>query len=445
MTLARTVLLSALLTSCASGAKPPPTDTAALGPATWTPLPPASDAPFDTSRPPAEFWKLGQAACPEGASFSPAEAPYFQASCTRDGTIDGPTATFDAEGHLLVLERYERGQAVGQHLAYWQNGKLRREQAWLAGKEHGPFTRWYEDGQKAESGTYRDGRLDGPIAAWDAKGRPLPTSTVTNGTGRYVEYHPDGTPAQERSFVDGREHGTRTQWSASGRKLIEQQIDHGVQHGSFAEWDASGQPLRRGHLANDKETGAWTFYGPGGAITRVDTYADGDVVASVTYQDGKPLGKPAADAACTTPEGVARVYQASTGAPLKDGDDHCVRRAVHFPGVIAIGNFANDRGCASGGVIVDCKYQAQVDGGQILARAGWKRANPAMREQIARHYVAEVGLVWNMRDEPSEATRAANGDILVRGSVTIVGMRGSSSYSTEFRFTPAGAVTSRSD
>ena len=76
MTLARTVLLSALLTSCASGPKPPPTDTAALGPATWTPLPPASDAPFDTSRPPAEFWKLGQAACPEGASFSPAEAQW---------------------------------------------------------------------------------------------------------------------------------------------------------------------------------------------------------------------------------------------------------------------------------------------------------------------------------------------------------------------------------
>lgn len=118
---------------------------------------------------------------------------------------------------------------------------------------------------------------------------------------------------------------------------------------------------------------------------------------------------------------------------------------MHFPGVIAIGNFANDRGCASGGVIVDCEYQAQVDGGQILARAGWKRANPAMREQIARHYVAEVGLVWNMRDEPSEATRAANGDILVRGTVTIVGMRGSSSDSTEFRFTPAGAVTSRGD
>mgnify|MGYP000629708187 CR=1 FL=1 len=297
MTLARTVLLSALLTSCASGAKPPPTDTAALGPATWTPLPPASDAPFDTSRPPAEFWKRGQAACPEGASFSPAEAPYFQASCTRDGTIDGPTATFDAEGHLLVLERYERGQAVGQHLAYWQNGKLRREQAWLAGKEHGPFTRWYEDGQKAESGTYRDGRLDGPIAAWDAKGRPLPTSTVTNGTGRYVEYHPDGTPAQERSFVDGREHGTRTQWSASGRKLIEQQIDHGVQHGSFAEWDASGQPLRRGQLVNDKETGAWTFYGPGGAITRGEPLGFREAVEVTALQRGVERWAPRLSAA----------------------------------------------------------------------------------------------------------------------------------------------------
>ena len=145
----------------------------------------------------------------------------------------------------------------------------------------------------------------------------------------------------------------------------------------------------------------------------------------------------------STPEGVARAYQASTGAPLKDGDDHCVRRAVHFPGVIAIGNFANDRGCASGGVIVDCEYQAQVDGGQILARAGWKRANPAMRAQIARDYVAEVGLVWNMSGEPSEARSEANGDIVVSGTTSITGMRGTSSYSTQFRFTPAGVVTSK--
>lgn len=174
-------------------------------------------------------------------------------------------------------------------------------------------------------------------------------------------------------------------------------------------------------------------------IERVDTYADGAVVASVTYQDGKPLGKPAADGKCRTPAGLAAAFKAGTGEALDDGGDHCVRRAVHFPGVVAIGVFASDRGCGPNGVIVDCVYREQIDGAAIIARAGWKRANPAARERIARDYVAEVGLVWNASDEPTLA-RAASGDLLVTGSVTIVGMSGSRSHSQTFRFTPAGDV-----
>jgi len=438
---------SALLLACspARAPEPPPAEDPPLGVATWTPLPPPSNAPVDTSPPPAEFWKLGQAACPEGASFSPAEPPYFQAACTRDGTIDGPTATFDLEGRLLLLERYDRGQAVGMHLAYFASGRPQRAQAWQAGKEHGPFTRWYEGGQKAEEGAYLEGRLDGEIKAWDAKGRALASSTFIRGTGRYDEYHPDGKLARQRGYVDGLEHGTRTVWSVGGVKLLEQQIDHGVQHGRFAEWSPEGRPLRSGQFNNDRESGRWSYHGPDGAITRVDTYSDGEVIASITYQDGKPLGQPPADQACSTAEGLARAYQASTGEPLDDGGAHCVRRSVHFPGVVAIGHFGHDHGCSGAGVIVDCQYHKEADGAQIVARAGWKQARPVTREQIARNYVAEVGLVWNMVDDPSEAARLANGDIVVTGSVRVVGMRGNSSYAPEFRFTPEGVVTRARD
>lgn len=443
-------LSSALLlacTACAAGRapEPPPDEQPALGPATWTPLPPPSNAPVDTSPPPADFWKLGQAACPEGATFSPALPPYFQAACTRDGKIDGPTATFDADGHLLLLERYDRGQAVGMHIAYFASGKQQRAQAWQAGKEHGPFTRWYEGGQKAEEGAYVEGRLDGEIKAWDAKGRGLASSTFIAGTGRYNEYHPDGKPAQQRNYLEGLEHGTRTVWHVSGVKIREQQFDHGVQHGRFAEWSDEGRPLRAGQFSNDKESGRWSFHGPDGAITRVDTYLDGEVVASITYQDGKPLGQAPADQACATAEGLARAFQASTGEPLDDGGAHCVRRAVHFPGVVAIGLFGHDRGCTGAGVMVDCQYQKEVDGARILARVGWKRARPVTREQLARDYVAEVGLVWNMSDDPSPAARLANGDIVVTGSVRVVGMHETASHSPEFRFTPEGVVTRARD
>lgn len=445
MTTARPALSLALLVACAThgdqpgpAAPPPPPE---LGPAKWTPLPPASNDPVDTSIPPAGFWTQGQAACPEGATFRPSAAPYFTASCTTaDGRYDGPMATFDAEGRLLVLERYVVGEAEGVHLAFWPGGKKRREQAWHRGKEHGPFTRWYEDGTKAEEGEYRDGRLVGTLRAWDAGGELLGAATFTAGSGVYTEWHANGNRARERTYVDGLEHGLRTQWHANGQKSEETQIDHGVQHGRHAAWDPAGQPLQSGFYKNDKQAGPWTFHGPGGAVVRVDTYEDGDVVSSVAYQDGAPLARPAADQACAAPAGLAAAFKAATGEPLDDGGRHCVRRAVHFPGVVAIGGFANDHGCVAMGTMVDCAYHEAIDGAAILARAGWKRANAAAREQIARDYVAEVGLVWNMSGDP-DVDRQPNGDLVVTGSVQIVGMSGTSSYTQKFRISPAGGVT----
>jgi|JI9StandDraft_1071089.scaffolds.fasta_scaffold04458_3 antitoxin component YwqK of YwqJK toxin-antitoxin module len=435
MTSPRSLALVLLFTACTDRRPPAPP----LPPAKWTPLPPPTSDPVSTTSVQPEFWKQGQAACPEGATFTASTPPYFQASCTADGVIHGPTATFDAEGHLLALEYYERGKAEGLHTSYWPNGARKQERSWHLGREHGPFKRWHANGQVAEQGAWIDGRLDGKILAFDASGRPLGTSELIRGTGLYTEWTDAGTRASERNFVDGLEHGHRTEWHPDGRKSIESEYVHGVQHGRFAAWDERGKPLRIGQYANDRETGTWTFYTASGDVDRVDTYDDGDVIRTVLHHDGKPLGKPAADDKCATKATIAAVYQAQTGSPLGDGDAHCVRPALHFPGVVAIGDFAHDRGCAGDDVLVDCKYMDTPDGAAILARAGWQKATPATRELLARYYVDEVALAWSRSGEAS-VERQPSGDLHVTGTVSYTGMRGSVSYRETFRVTPAGKV-----
>lgn len=437
----RSTALLLVLVGCA-GSRPPELpndeDLAGLAPAQWTPLAPVTGDPVVATPVQPEFWKLGQAACPEGATFTPATAPYFQASCTADGVIHGPTATFDEAGHLLVLEGYVHGQAEGQHLSFWPDGKPRLETTWHLGRQHGPFTRWHENGARAEAGAWRDGRLDGQILAHKPDGTLLGTSTLTLGTGSYDEWHPNGARAAARGFVDGLEHGLTTTWHPNGNRASETTFDHGVRHGRHREWAPDGAPVRAGQFENDREARRWVFY-TAGRVAHVDTYEAGNVVTTVLYQGGKPLGEPPADAACRTPAGLAAAYKAQTGRELADGDAHCVRRALHFPGVVAIGEFATDRGCGGAHVMVDCKYHDVPDGAEILARAGWAKAAPATRELFARAYVDEVASAWNRSDEAS-VQRAPGGDLVVTAAVRVQGMRGEQRYSESFRITPAGQV-----
>lgn len=419
-------------------------DLAGLAPAQWSPLSPVTGDPVNAAPVQPEFWKLGQAACPEGATFSPATAPYFQTSCTADGVIHGPTATFDEAGHLLILEGYVRGQAEGQHLSFWPGGKPKLETTWHLGRQHGPYVRYHDNGQKAEEGAWRDGRLDGEIRAYASDGKLLGTSTLTLGTGTYTEWHANGTKAIEHSFIDGLEHGITTAWHPNGTKASETTHDHGVRHGRRRDWSDTGTPIRAGQFENDKETRRWAFYDTSGQLAHVDTYVAGDVVATVLYKRGKPLGQPRADERCNTAASLAAVYQEQTGQPLRDGDAHCVRPALHFPGVVAIGDFATDRGCAGAHVMVDCKYHDAPDGAAILARAGWARADPTTRELLARAYVDEVASPWNRSGDASPRSEP-NGDLVVTATISYQGMRGEHSYRESYRITPAGQVHKQPD
>jgi len=91
---------------------------------------------------------------------------------------------------------------------------------------------------------------------------------------------------------------------------------------------------------------------------------------------------------------IARAYRALTGRDI-DPRWACGLDVPAFPDVIALGEFAHDRGCAVLGVVV-ANRPLDVARGTVagLTRAGWSAAAPAERSRLALAWTRGVLLAW---------------------------------------------------
>jgi hypothetical protein len=103
-------------------------------------------------------------------------------------------------------------------------------------------------------------------------------------------------------------------------------------------------------------------------------------------------------------EALARAYRALTGHDI-DPRYVCGRAVPGFSDVVALGEFAHDRGCAAEGVAVAGKPLDLARGTQAgLARAGWATAAPAERRRLALAWTRGVLLAFRtIADEAPEA------------------------------------------
>jgi antitoxin component YwqK of YwqJK toxin-antitoxin module len=392
-----------------------------------------------------EYWKDGTARCP-GEIYE-----YVSGySCSVEGP-DGRTVQvgFDLDRRLTEISHFappvppeKYSKLDGPYVEVHPDGSKRSETLYRQGTPVGRVTAWHPGGAKSWEGQYVDGRLHGTFHAWDATGKEVGTFTMRNGTGRMMEWHPNGVKASEIDFVDGKKHGASTQWYPNGKKRSEQRFHHDEPAGRSTTWTETGTKLVEGQYADGDEVGVWKYHDEKGRLLRVDTFEDGSLVESVTYQDGKRLGRQPSPGMCATKQGLAAAYAKQIGAPLDDGV--CVKRPVHFPGVVVFADFAHDRGCMTSAAFADCRLESKLDGTQILARAGWKDARPDARESIARNYVSEIALVWEHFEELS-LTRDADGGITITTTITEPpGMREDTPRATSqatFHFSRAGVVT----
>jgi antitoxin component YwqK of YwqJK toxin-antitoxin module len=415
---------------------------------TPTAVPPidASTAPVNQAGADPEFWKKGDAACPDGGKLAGAGSPNVYCA-DSSGAMHGPSARFGDKRELLELTMYSHGKRDGLTTTFDADGKKLYQATMRGNNQHGTVTRFHPNGQKAYEGTWRDGRPDGTFHAWDQSGKELGSFTMKNGTGTLMEWHENGQKAWEQPMVNGQAHGTIVHWHPNGAKLSESTYAGGKAVGKTTSWDDKGQVLVKGQYKNDEQDGEWTYYSPSGAVERVDRYSGGRQVATIDYQDGKPLGKPVNDA-CASDDGAADAYRKATGKELEK-DHRCIQHAPHFPGLALIGSFAYDRGCAQVAVLLDCKLVKGVDPATLLGRAGWAAARGPAREKIAMDYLREVELTWagSMTDDPDPAKTVLEKD----GGVTITawvaeppGMQPETTrHLTEFRFAARGGLSSK--
>jgi hypothetical protein len=115
--------------------------------------------------------------------------------CERDdGSYDGPSTTFYADG-------------VRRSDATYRNGRM-----------HGPWRQFYPDGRPRSEGEYADGRDVGLWRSYHDNGK-LATQAkhADDGSVAFVAYAQSGAKEREGAFVDGLEQGEWTVWGADGK------------------------------------------------------------------------------------------------------------------------------------------------------------------------------------------------------------------------------------
>jgi hypothetical protein len=91
-------------------------------------------------------------------------------------------------------------------------------------------------------------------------------------------------------------------------------------------------------------------------------------------------------------ENVRAIYHRATGRDLPSEKEwRCIDRVSDFPGVVKIGNFAYDRGCAYEGIIYGCSFGSTSSlQAKVLAASGWAKADPKKRGDLARNWLQSV-------------------------------------------------------
>jgi hypothetical protein len=101
----------------------------------------------------------------------------------------------------------------------------------------------------------------------------------------------------------------------------------------------------------------------------------------------------------STKASVAATFKQVTG---KDVSPDCSEISKTFPGIAMVGIFANDRGCITQGMLVDCKPPTDGYEAVAMARAGWATADLAGKQKLALAWLAEIDGVSIVTSKPEK-------------------------------------------
>jgi antitoxin component YwqK of YwqJK toxin-antitoxin module len=402
------------------------------------------DAPIPTEPPALDFWTKGEAACEPGGKLDGAAPPQGrEIRCVDDqGRWTGMDARFHENGQLQMIGRRQDARMVGVWLWFHPNGAKASEHPYVDGELHGTVRRFAENGQEIEQGEYRAGRAWGLFVYHDENGKELARAQLVRGTGRLV--NASESRRTESEYVDGLMHGKHRAFDANGVLLEESEWSGGEMHGVEVRFDAEGRKRAEEHWKQGERHGYFTQW-KDGQIIEQSIWVDGKQRSRQLFLDAQPLAPLPTPTACDDDAGLSNYLASARGEGLPD-QHACVSREPLFPGVVLIGDFAYDRGCMGSDWVVDCKLASPgPTTAELLARAGWARANAEQRITIASAYLQDFGL-GNERSivsDPSKPEWTVLPDGGVEGVMWVQepsGMRrGSEKDKIRFTFAPDGS------
>ena len=148
---------------------------------------------------------------------------------------------------------------------FWENGNLRSELSYDAGKLNGSCTWYYENGQKEQEAFYSDNRLNGIMRRW----------------------HPNGRIESEMLYVEGKRDGTAITYDAAGNKIIEEQYSNDTLSGPFRQWHADGTPKVEGAYLHGLFEGRWVYYDAAGVVVGTGDFRHGSGLQKGWWPNGK--------------------------------------------------------------------------------------------------------------------------------------------------------------
>lgn len=266
-------------------------------------------------------------ACDAGTTIIAAPAPEPTWFCARfDGTKHGRFITLFPDGSIAISGLYKDGALDGAWERNHPSGAIAERGTYASGMKHGTWTQFAPSGKQL--GTYEMAMGTGTERRWFDDGALYAEIALKNGLehGPAKLYTPDGTLITSSQYDDGRLDGAHVVGTYRTMRF-EEKFTRGVRTGKREIWEDHTQLAlehydRRGRLDGDytlwrkktirrvegkfehgKRVGAWVWHDRDGSIEREGSYvggkkdgdwieyAEGKVVFTGHYTDGKPDGE----------------------------------------------------------------------------------------------------------------------------------------------------------
>ena len=98
-----------------------------------------------------------------------------------NGLEQGAQTKWYFNRQLAESRLYDQGKKVGEHIGYWEDGKIKFEYHFFKGEQHGVVKEWYKNGKPYKIFHYENGYESGSQKMWWENGVIRANYVVKNG------------------------------------------------------------------------------------------------------------------------------------------------------------------------------------------------------------------------------------------------------------------------